>query len=1096
MAYRLPIPIIFIPVMAALWGLSAPGGHVTPEPPAKPAASQAQATKNPSHPAGKSPADAFREDFVIDRSLTTVRLENDGTGERGFEASVRVQNPAGVNTFNQMAFGYDSARESISLDYLRIRKPDGTIAKSRPAAVMDVSPSMVRDAKAYANVREMRLTLTGLEPGDTIEYRIVTRITASAAPGEFWYEYTYNDTAICLAENFTANLPKDRPIRLKTLSGAAPEIRIDGSRQIYTWSHKNLVLPPPEEPDGTPKTRKSAQAKPASILFSTFQTWPQVAEWYEKLSRAASAPTPEIQAQATTLTSGATSQAEKIAALYDFVGTQIRYVGVPLGRGGFQPTTAKDTLANRYGDAKDKEALLAALLDAIGVHSSPALIPIARAVNVDVPSPSQFDHLITAIPPSGSAAGAIAPSGVSHADASEGGGAWVWLDSTNGVGPFRYLTPNLRNRKALIVAAKQLRVTPSTLPFPAEQGVNVDAQVSPLGKLTAHIRYTLRGDNEFALRTLFQQTPSAQWTELGKTMTELDGLNGNVTSVKPGDPLATHDPYVIDLEYSQVGFLDWKRKSARLALPVPVLSLPDGKDHATGPIALGNPLAVHLTLQLSLPPNDTAQAPVGLHVERSYADYASSYHAETNTVTAARALRFKVSDLPAGSQEDLLAFSRAVESDEAQPITVQNSSNDVSSPPASASASDLVEAAEFALDHNHSDDAITLLERAIALDPQQPHAWSDLGLARLRQRNWTESITAFRRQLEIDPRDATANRYLGLALTGAGQDGEAEKALRSQIERNPGDANSRASLGDVLLKEEKYALAAIELDKATILSPADPWTRIQLGNAYLHAGENHDALTAFEKAVEVSPTPDVQSRIAGILADAQQDLDPALKYAESAVATTEAAMRSVKIDHAGHKDLAAVAVLDYCWETIGWVHFQRGELDAAERYLHAAWRLDPHSDASSHLGQLYEKRGKGDVAVQIYAAATPVTPEIHARLVALTGSEEYADRHIRQSAEWLKTTVTFPLGKFAAPDTSAEFMVLIARTANGTRAESSAFISGEQKLRPLAERLRSIHFGETFPDAHLEKLLRRGTVSCSAESACTFTLRPVADPNE
>jgi tetratricopeptide (TPR) repeat protein len=181
---------------------------------------------------------------------------------------------------------------------------------------------------------------------------------------------------------------------------------------------------------------------------------------------------------------------------------------------------------------------------------------------------------------------------------------------------------------------------------------------------------------------------------------------------------------------------------------------------------------------------------------------------------------------------------------------------------------------------------------------------------------------------------------------------------------------------------------------------------------------------------------------------------------------------------------------------LGWVHFQRGELDAAEKYLHAAWQLDPNSEVSQHLGQLYEKRGKRDLAVQIYGTAAPVTPELHARLVALTGSEEDADRHARDSAEWFKKTVTFPLGKFAEPGAQADFLVLVARTTNGTTLESSAFLNGEQKLRPLGERLRTIHFKESFPDTHLENVLRRGTVSCSAEGDCSFVLQPITDANK
>ena len=221
---------------------------------AKPAAPQT--AKTSSRPAAKSGEDHFsQQDFVILHSLTKVYLENDGTGERDIEASVRVQNPAGVREFNELVFGYDSARENISVDYLRIRKSDGSLARSRPAAVIDVAPSIVREAPAYGDVREMRVTLAGLEAGDIIEYRIVTRIMASAAPGEFWYEYTYNDTAICLAEKFTANLPKDRSVRVKTISGAAPEIRVDGDRRIYSWSHKNLTHLPFAATDASDRRR-------------------------------------------------------------------------------------------------------------------------------------------------------------------------------------------------------------------------------------------------------------------------------------------------------------------------------------------------------------------------------------------------------------------------------------------------------------------------------------------------------------------------------------------------------------------------------------------------------------------------------------------------------------------------------------------------------------------------------------------------------------------------------------------------------------------------------------------------------------------------
>ena len=52
---------------------------------------------------------------------------------------------------------------------------------------------------------------------------------------------------------------------------------------------------------------------------------------------------------------------------------KIRYIGVDFGVGRFQPHTATEVLGNGYGDCKDKHALLAALLAAIGFPISPVL---------------------------------------------------------------------------------------------------------------------------------------------------------------------------------------------------------------------------------------------------------------------------------------------------------------------------------------------------------------------------------------------------------------------------------------------------------------------------------------------------------------------------------------------------------------------------------------------------------------------------------------------------------------------------------------------------------------------------------------------------
>ncbi len=53
-------------------------------------------------------------------------------------------------------------------------------------------------------------------------------------------------------------------------------------------------------------------------------------------------------------------------ALYSYVSTQFRYIGVSFGIGRYQPHGAAEVLANQYGDCKDEHTLLASLLAAVG----------------------------------------------------------------------------------------------------------------------------------------------------------------------------------------------------------------------------------------------------------------------------------------------------------------------------------------------------------------------------------------------------------------------------------------------------------------------------------------------------------------------------------------------------------------------------------------------------------------------------------------------------------------------------------------------------------------------------------------------------------
>ncbi len=112
--------------------------------------------------------------------------------------------------------------------------------------------------------------------------------------------------------------------------------------------------------------------------MTTYKSWEELGAWYARLERDRRMPDAAVKAEADALVKGKTDDMAKVKALYDYVSRNIRYVSLSFGLGRIQPHAASEVLANGYGDCKDKNTLLAALLDAEGFHSTSVLIGSQR----------------------------------------------------------------------------------------------------------------------------------------------------------------------------------------------------------------------------------------------------------------------------------------------------------------------------------------------------------------------------------------------------------------------------------------------------------------------------------------------------------------------------------------------------------------------------------------------------------------------------------------------------------------------------------------------------------------------------------------------
>ena len=1025
---------------------------------------------------------------MVEQMHSSYRFEADGTGRKEVVARIRVQSEAGVQQWGQLQFGYNSANERVEIPYVRVIRQDGSVVKAGDDAVQHLSAPIEREAPVYTDYRQKHITVPGLRPGEVLEYDLVTVIHTPLAAGQFWTEYEFDKNNIVLDESVDVDVPANRPIKLKNKTGMDPKITEANGRRIYHWTSSHLQREDEDSADKKKKKHPRPDEDRPDIQLTTFENWEQIGRWYASLEKDRRAPTAEVRAKAAELTKGLDTDLEKTEALYDYVAKNFRYVSLSLGVGRYQPHAASDVLANQYGDCKDKHTLLASLLEAEGLHADSVLINSSRKLDPDIPSPSQFDHVITMLPL---------------------GKEEVWMDTTAEVAPFRLLAYSLRNKQALVIppavpastVPPHLENTPADTPMPDTEASEITGKINDIGKLEAHVRYEFRGDEELLLRSVFRRVPQANWQRVVENVNA--SLGGDITNLKVSDPAATREPFTMSYDVSKVNFFDWSKKRSEIGLPLVQFSLPevdeDNSDAEAEPFKLGPKATYSYRIELKLPASYTAHAPLAFSLKRDYAEYDASYKIEGGVFSAERKLTVYKDELPVARSADYASFRRAVGADLGQQLSVENSVAGEPIPPADMKADDLAASGYAAYMSGNFPIAVALLKRATEVDPKNKYAWNNLGLAYFAQRQDDLAISAFEKQIAVNPYDEYAYNNLGRVYWNERKYDDAAKEFDKQLENNPLDKAAHANLGEMYAEAHRYSEAVPELEKAASLTPDDPQLQVTLGDAYLNLGQDDKSLAAFDHAIELSaaapnPTarPLVLNNIAYQLSLKKAHLDRAQQYSESAVSATAAALRNLSLDRLTQQDLQLVPSLIAYWDTLGWIHFAEGDLDTAQKYVAAAWELGHHGEVGDHLGQIYEKRGDKNLALRTYALSMNglrPTPETRERLASLAGGGSKADAEIKQYKDELQHLSTIDLGK-STQNGNADFFVLLSGGA-GQQAKVDAvkFISGDEKLKSYSDALRTADYHLTFPDNTPLKVLRRGTLACSAVTKnCEFDL--------
>jgi Flp pilus assembly protein TadD len=150
-------------------------------------------------------------------------------------------------------------------------------------------------------------------------------------------------------------------------------------------------------------------------------------------------------------------------------------------------------------------------------------------------------------------------------------------------------------------------------------------------------------------------------------------------------------------------------------------------------------------------------------------------------------------------------------------------------------------------------EALTSVQRAIALRPDVAEYHNSLGLALSADRRPNAAARALLQAIELAP--DYANAYLNLAqvLLGKKYPVECEALLRIALSQHPQDARLRTVLGRALLLQNRLTEGAAELEAVLAVRPAEANALNFLGVARRLLDDVDGARAALEKAIVAEP---------------------------------------------------------------------------------------------------------------------------------------------------------------------------------------------------------------------------------------------------
>jgi len=809
----------------------------------------------------------------VELETSDIRVAADGGFVQTVHTEIKANNDAGAMQISQISVPFNAGIQDLEIVEAHTLKANGSVIPIDVGAIYEQLP---RDNQMFAvtDQRVKVLLFPQFAAGDTAVYTIRLKSTHPIFPGEYWFGEVFARIGSYKEVRDTVTAPAAMNLQVENHQVEFAK-KQDGADTVYSWHY---AAPTPQAPETTAVSTLDREPR---FFISSFKDYAELGRAYAEQAAPKAAVTARVKALAVQLTGDESDKREQARKIYEWVVKNIRYVAVELGRGTLVPHDTDTILTNGYGDCKDHDVLLRALLKAKGIEAESVLLNSEDAYALtEVPTFTGVNHVITYIPE-----------------------MKLYLDS-NVLAPFGILPLAEYGKPAIHAAAGSSYLATMPLLPPGADSITVvtASRIGADGVLTGTTKTTATGPHSIALRLVglgVQAVGAERAAQLQLAARSYKDGTGKLT----GEPPTELKPsYSLTGDYSVPGWDVWTGGKERRMLPGGMRIFNPSGDAFMGslypdnikdsePTPCYNGRAVE-DISVELPPGTrVVPLPADARVETPNLGFTAHWKYENNTLSVHREFTSHIGEaLCRGTvrKQTLAALKQILDNYDIQILLgppVASYDQTIKDNPGNAEA--LVERGNAYADKNDTQHAIADytaalaidpgnvyaldnrghlygmmgetekaqadLDKAIALSPDDAYAYFNRGTLWLDRHDFDRAIADYDQAIKFKPDYALAYSNRCSAYARRKQFDQARKDCDKGVELDPGDAANFAVRGRLFFEMEHYEEALADLDKALSLAPGD--TNALFTRAIVEVQMKHynSALKDCDKALELAP---------------------------------------------------------------------------------------------------------------------------------------------------------------------------------------------------------------------------------------------------